>query len=60
MKQGEKYKIKEGYATKVHHKDRKVIAKAGDEVLVIALHQDVIIVESVKKERFSIHKSYLQ
>lgn len=59
MTPGKKYVIKEGYATKVHHKTRNVIAKSGDEVKVIAIHDQVIIVESTKGERFSIHKSYL-
>lgn len=60
MKAGDKVIIKDGYQTKVHHKTRKVIAKAGDEVLIIAPHIDIMICESKKGERFSIHKSYLK
>lgn len=60
MKAGEKYKIKPDYPTKVHHKDRKVVAKSGDDVKIIAMHDEIAIVESTKGERFSIHKSYLQ
>lgn len=60
MKSGDKLTIKDGYPTKVSHQKKKVIAKPGDVVTVIADHVDVAIVESNNGERFSIHKSYLK
>lgn len=52
--------LSKDYPTKVSHKSRKIIAKAGDKVKVIAWHVDVAIVELTNKERISVHEKYLQ
>lgn len=54
IKTGDKVTINEGVIMK-HNKTDKVYCRGGDIVKVIALHDEVLIVEG--KERYSIHIS---
>lgn len=47
------------YPTKVSHKSRKVIAKAGDKVKIISDHNEATIVELSNGERISVQSKYL-